>query len=233
MVRIEDAIVVRFEKAGLRFEVLADPDAVMSLREGKEVDVPSSLAVMEIFRDARKAEKASESDLEKVFGTDDPLKVAVRIMKEGEFHPTAEQRREMLDRVRKQIIDIIVRNSVDPRTGIPHTRERIERAMAEARVQIKLAPPASQINDVVKALRPILPLKFGTAKLVVTIPNRYAPAIYGRIKSIAKILREEWLPTGLMLRVEVPAGYKIDFIEFLGNSTRGEASVKEEGEENA
>jgi len=230
MVRIEDAVIVKYEKMGHRFEILVDPEAVMKLREGEKVDVREALAVEEIFKDARKAEKVSEVEMEKIFGTTDIAEVARVIMKEGEFHPTTEQKRRLLDQIRRQLIEIIARNSVDPRTGLPHTRERIERALEEARVQIKLAPAASQINEVVKALRPILPLKFGTTNLVVTIPNRYAPGLYGKIKGMAKILREEWLPTGLMLRVEIPSGYKVDFIEFLGNATRGEAIVKEEGE---
>lgn len=232
MVKIEEAVVVRYQKAGSTFEILVDPEAVMKLREGKEIDVGSALAVMEIFKDARKAEKASEAEMEKIFGTSDVIEVARRIMKEGEFHPTAEQRRKMVEQIRNQIIEIIARNSVDPRTGLPHTRERIERAMEEAKVHIKIAPPASQINEVIKALRPVLPLKFGTTKLEVIIPNRYAPALYGKLKSMAKILREDWLATGLRAKVEIPAGYKVDFMEFLGNATRGEAIVKEV-EENA
>ena len=60
-VKIDDAIVIRLSKTGERFEILVDPDAVMKLRQGGEIDFREALAVQEVFKDARKAERASES----------------------------------------------------------------------------------------------------------------------------------------------------------------------------
>ncbi len=226
-VPLEKAIVVKLEKLGKTFEVLADPDGVLDLREGKKVNVRDILAIDEIFKDARKGERASEEDIMKVFGTTDIEKVAEIIIKEGEFRPTAEQRRKMLERIRKQIIELIARNSVDPRTNLPHPRERIENALEQAKVKIDLRPAAEQINEVVKALRPILPLKFGTVKLQLIIPMKYANSVYGKVKREAKVLREQWSSSGVILWVEVPSGMKVEFMEMIANLTRGEAGVKE------
>ncbi|MBR9679847.1 MAG: ribosome assembly factor SBDS [Candidatus Altiarchaeota archaeon] len=227
-VKIEDAIVIRLSKTGERFEILVDPDAVMKLRQGGEIDFREALAVQEIFKDARKADRASESAIEQVFGTDDIIQAAAVIMKKGDFHPTAEQKRQMTKKVRNQIIDRIARNAIDPRTNIPHTRDRISWALDEAKIKIDMSSAAQQMNDVVKALQPILPLKFGMTKLDITIPNRYAPSLYGKIKGQAKILREQWMANGLILRLEIPSGTKTDFYDFLNNATKGEVIIKEE-----
>ncbi len=228
MVTLDEAVVVRYEKEGHRFEILADPEAVLALREGKKVNIKEALAVEEIFKDARKAERASEEALIKVFGTTDVQAIAEKIMKEGEFRPTVEQRRRMLERIRKQIIEIIAKNSVDPRTGLPHPRERIERALEEARVKIELKPPMQQIERIVKALRPVLPLRFGTIKLLVKIPPAYTARAYGKIKGLGRLLREEWGNDGsLVVKLEVPSGEKVDVIEAISKITNGEAEVKE------
>ncbi|MBR9689922.1 MAG: ribosome assembly factor SBDS, partial [Candidatus Altiarchaeota archaeon] len=110
MVRIDDAVVVKYTKDG-HFEILADPDSVLDLRNGKDIDVAGALAVLNIFKDAGAADKASESELIRVFKTDDPVKIAEEIMKNGDFQPTAEQKRKMITVIRKQVIGIVMQNS--------------------------------------------------------------------------------------------------------------------------
>ena len=227
-ISLDDAVVVRYEKGGERFEILVDPDAVLKLRQGGEIDFREALAVQDVFKDARKAERASETALEKVFETTDPIQAAAVIMKQGEFHPTAEQKKKMLEQIRKQIIELIARNSVDPRTNLPHTHDRLEWALDQAKVKIELAPAAQQLNSITKELRVVLPLKFGTTKIQITIPNKYAPSLYGQVKSRAKVLREQWMANGLVLRLELPSGLKTEFYDFLNNATKGEIVIKEE-----
>jgi ribosome maturation protein SDO1 len=229
VVRIDEAIVVAYEKNGVSFEVLVDPNAVLDYREGKNVDARSALAVFEIFRDARKADKAGEADMVKAFGFSETEGVALEIMKKGEFHPTTEQKRQMLEKVRKQVIEMIVKNAVDPRTNLPHTRDRINWAIEEAKVKIDLRAPSQQVNEVVKEIRLVLPMRFGTAKLRVIVPSAFAHSIYGKIRSLGKVTRESWLANGsLQAVIEVPSGMKVDVITELGNFTKGEAIVKEE-----
>jgi rRNA metabolism SBDS family protein len=72
----------------------------------------------------------------KVFSTTDFDTIARRIIEKGEIHLTAEQRRQMIDEKRRQVITFISRNSVNPQTGHPHPPQRIEMAMEEARINI-------------------------------------------------------------------------------------------------
>ena len=229
MVRIDEAAIVSYTNSGLKFEILADPDAVLKFREGKDIDLRNALALLEIYKDGRRAEKASESDLNKVFGTINPEEIAKVILKKGDFHPTTEQKRKMLEKVRKQIIELIVSNSVDPRNNLPHTRERIEWGLNESKVKIELRSASEQLDGIVKEVRLVLPLRFGTTKLRIVVPSKYAPSLYGKIKKLGKIMKESWLANGsLQVTVEVPSGQKIDIMTDLGNATSGEVMVKEE-----
>ena len=228
MVRIDDATIIRYEREGHRFEVLADPDAVLAIREGKEVNPREAFAIVEVFKDARKADKASEELMQKVFGTSNEEEVAMRIAREGEFHMTTDQKKEAVAKIRKQIIESVVRNSIDPRTNLPHTRERVELALNKVHVNIDMRPAQQQMQDVIKALQPVLPLKFGKTRLRIVIPPQYSQSTYGLVHKIGKVLREDWLGDGsLQLRLEVPSGMKVDVIEQLGNATKGEITVTE------
>jgi ribosome maturation protein SDO1 len=227
MVRVDDATIIRYEKNG-RFEVLADPDAVLAIRGGKNVPLHEALAIVEIFKDARAADKASLADIRKAFGTDDVGQAALEILLKGKFHLTTEQKRTMIKRVRNQVVSVIMMNSVDPRTKLPHTRERIEWALNETGVRIDDRPVAQQVDEIVKAIRSVLPINFGTTVLEITVPSQFAPSLYGKLKGMGKLLKENWLSNGsLQVRLEVPSGAKVDIMSKLGDATRGEVTFKE------
>jgi len=60
MVKVEDAVIARWETQGSRFEVLVDPQAVQDLKDGKKVDLSDKLALDQVFKDAKKGDKISE-----------------------------------------------------------------------------------------------------------------------------------------------------------------------------
>ena len=60
MVSLEKAVIARLKKGGETFEVLVDPYLARDLKEGKEVDFEQLLAIEEVFKDARKGERASK-----------------------------------------------------------------------------------------------------------------------------------------------------------------------------
>ena len=125
----KEYVIARVEKSGEKFEVLVKPDAVQRLRDGKDVDLMAELAIDEIFRDAHKGSKASEEKMQEFFQTTEPLKVAKQIIRHGEIQLTTEQRRQMLEAKRKQIVQYIAQNAINPQTNAPHPPHRIEIAM--------------------------------------------------------------------------------------------------------
>ncbi len=227
MVDVDKAVVARLKIKGKNFEVLVDCDKAMDFRNGigKIDDV---LATTEIFKDVKIGERASEKDLEDIFGTNDAYKIAERIVKEGEVQLTSEYRKKLKEEKKKQIINIISRNAVDPRTGLPHPPERIERAMDEANVKIdEFREAEEQIQEILSQLRPILPIKFEVWEVAVKIPPTYAAKSYNVLKNYGKLLKDEWQGDGSLIAiVEIPAGMQESFFNELSKLCHGDVETK-------
>lgn len=225
---MERGVVARLAVGKERFEVLVRPEPAWKLKKGGKVDIKEVLIVNAVFRDVGKGLKASREELLRAFKTDDPEKVAEQIIRRGELQLSSEQRKELIESKKRQIIDFIVRNCVDPRTNLPHPPLRIENALAEAGVPINpFEDVEAQAVEVIKALRPILPLKVARAVLEVKIPAAYAKKAYPLVSKMGEVKRSEWLGDGSWRgEVEVPAGLQLSLIDKLNSLTKGEAQVK-------
>jgi len=210
------------------FEVLVKPQKALDYRMGKIAAITEVLVSETIFSDADKGTKIAEENLRKSFGTTDPLKVAETILKKGTLQLTTEQRRKMIEDKRKQIIDFITRQCVDPKTNLPHPPLRIENAMEQIHYSIDpFKPVEEQAREMVKLLRPILPLKMEQISVGVHIPVQYSAKAYGTIKTFGTMKREEWRADGSWYGVlEMPAGLYAPFLEKLGEITKGSGEAK-------
>lgn len=227
MVSVDKAIIARYSKGGQRFEILVDPDLAWAMKRGENVDLDEMLASFDVYRDARKGERAPESEIAKVFGTTDIYEIARKIVKEGEIHLTTEQRRRMYEEVRQKIAHIIARRAIDPRTGAPHTVQRILAAMDQARVHVDIfKPPEEQVQAVVDAIRKIIPIRMETKKVELTIPARYASKAYSHVRRY-KVVREHWNNDGsLTVVLEVPAGMLEDVLHDFAGLTHGDVQSR-------
>ncbi len=228
MVSLDDAVIARLESHGERFEILIDPDIVEKVHEGSVEEILPHMAAEEIFRDAHKGDRASEEMMKKVFGTTDVNSVALQIVKKGDVQLTTEQRRKMQEDKKKQIVAEIARNAINPQTKTPHPPARIEAAMEEAHVHIDPFKPAEQqVQTVLKALKPIIPIKFEKVKIAIRASGEVYGKIYGDLVSFGTILKEEWQPDGYWVGVvEIPAGVQLDFFDHLGKKSKGEIETK-------
>ncbi len=227
MVSLDKAIIASYEKHGKRFELYVDPDAAYAYLEKRKPDLKNVLVAEEVYSDAKKGERAKAADKEKVFGTTDIMKILEFIMKHGEVQLTTEQRKKKLAEKKKQVIEILLREAIDPRTKAPHTRIRIENALEQARVHLDAFKDSrDQIEDVVKALRPILPMKFEKIKIAVKVPAQFAQKCYGTLKNYG-IAREEWGKDGSFFAVvEIFAGMQGEFLDRLNKMTAGQVETK-------
>lgn len=227
MVSLEEAVVAKMKTHGQNFEILVDCDKAVALREGKAIDIREVLAVETVFKDAKKGDVASETSMQQVFNTDEPLEVAEEIIKKGELQLTSDYRNRLREAKKKALIDIIHRRGIEPKTGLPHPAARIENAFSEARIHIDEFKPAdAQLNEIVQKLRAILPIKFETRQIEVRIPAAYAAKSYGAIKQAAKVLNERWQGNGdLLMLVEVPAGMQEELFSKLNALTKGEVET--------
>lgn len=227
MVTLDNSIIARYEHAGEKFELFVDPDMALLYKTGQKKDMNNLLVVDEVFKDARKGERHTEAVLKKAFQTTDVLKIAEIILAKGEVPLTTDQKKHLLQEKTKKIVNIIAREAVDPRTGAPHPAIRIERAMDEARVHVdEWRDAESQIESVLKELRPILPIKFERVRLAVRVAPEYAQRVYGLLKENG-LQKEEWQTSGALIAVvEMPAGMQGDFYGRLNKATSGSAETK-------
>ncbi|MEM5814705.1 MAG: ribosome assembly factor SBDS, partial [Candidatus Aenigmatarchaeota archaeon] len=164
----------------------------------------------------------------KTFGTNDILAVAKKIIREGEVQLTTEQRHRMLEEKTKAIASIIARNGVNPQTGIPHPQDRILRAMEEARVRVDMEKrPEEQVDAVMEAIRPVIPVRFEKVRIAVKVPAQYAGRAAGVIRNFGAPSKEEYGSDGsYMCVIEVAAGIQAEIYDKLNSLTHGEVQVK-------
>ncbi len=218
---------VRLTVGGDHFEILVHPDNALNFKLGRNVELSQVIAIDEVYSDSSKGLRASSEKLQKHFNTSNHAEAAKIVLEKGELQLTTEQRRKMMEDKRKQIISIIARNYIDPRTGLPHPPTRIQQALQEVRVSIDPFKDAQeQTKMVVDQLRTIVPLKSEKMKLRVKVPPQFSPQAIGVIKGVGEILNEEWGSDGsLTALVEIPAGVHSSLMERLGAVTKGSAQA--------
>ncbi len=228
MVTVDQAIIAKIVKEGKHFEVLVDADIAYDLKEGKIVSLSRMLAVNEVFKDAKKADRCVPSDVLKAFGTNDVEKVAESIVKHGEIQLTTDFRRRKIEEKKKQISIIISRNAINPQTKMPHPQERIIAAMEQARVSIDPFRHAeAQVEDVIKEIKKILPISVEEVILFVEIPAQYSSKAYNVVKELG-MQQDKWLSDGrLVAKLQVPAGMKETVFKRIGAITEGTAKIEE------
>jgi len=141
---------------------------------------------------------------------------------------TTDQRRRMVEDKKRQVVDFIARQAVDPKTNLPHPPMRIENAMEQIRYSIDpYKSVEEQAKDIVKLLRPILPLKVEQVVVSVRIPMQFAARAYGTIKTLGTIKKDEWRGDGSWYgEIEIPAGVYASLLNKIGDVTKGSGEAK-------
>ncbi|KYK25682.1 RNA-associated protein [Thermoplasmatales archaeon SM1-50] len=228
MVSLENAVIARLHKGTDRFEILVDPHEAEHIMEGKTENILSALAIDAVFSDSKKGTHAAIESLQKHFNTTDISVIAKEIIQKGEIQLTIEQRREMQEKKRKRIVDLIVKNAMDPQTKMPHPRTRIELALDEAKVHIDPFKSVNQqMKTILEHLRLILPISMEQARVSVKIPPEYVGKAYGAVRSFGTLEREEWQSDGTWIGiVKLQPGMQTDFYDKLNTLTKGNVETR-------
>ncbi len=228
MVSLENAVIARLHKGIDHFEVLVDPHEAELILDGKIENILSALAIDAVFSDSKKGTHAPIETLQKHFKTTDISIIAKEIIQKGEIQLTTEQRREMQEKKKKRIVDLIMKNAMDPTTKMPHPRTRIELAMDEANVHIDPFKSVNQqMKTILEQLRPILPISMDQARVSVKIPPEHVGKAYGAVRSFGTLEREEWQSDGTWIGiVKLPAGMQTDFYDRLNTLTKGNVETR-------
>ena len=218
----------RLTKNGNHFEIAVDPDLALGFKNGQEISMHEVMKSEHIFSDVKKGLLASEEQLQGIFETSDPLEVAKIIINKGEIQLTSEYRNKLIEDKRKQIVSIIHKNACNPSTGLPHPITRIESAMEEAKIHIDEHKPAkAQLDDILKKLRPIIPISMELKKIELTVPSEYTGKAYSLIQGFSKMNSEKWNSDGSLTAViEVTAAVQQELFDKLNSMTHGNIESK-------
>jgi ribosome maturation protein SDO1 len=224
----EKYVIAKYEAKGHRFEILVNPDLAIKLKEGKSVSIDDVLVSDFIYKDAKKGLKASPEAMREVFGTDDPRTVALEIIKRGEIQLTAEQRRRLIEEKKAQVLNLIAKNAIDPKTKLPIPIKRLELALEQARINIDPFKPAEQqLEDIVSKLAKVVPIKIARAYVIVKLPPEHASRGLKTLQSMGSIKKTTWLSDGsLQVELEIPAGLQQELIDRVNAVTKGTGEVK-------
>lgn len=227
MVKLENAVIARLERLGEKFEVLVDPNLATDVKGGKDVNIGDLLAIETVFKDARKGEEKGEESIKKVFGTTNLKEVVWKIILEGDVQLTTQQRRDMHERKRKEIVAFIARNAINPQTSSPHPPQRIENAMEEAKVKVDINRPVKdQLPEIIKELKKLLPISMEKLEVAIKIPAEFAGKGSAMIRKY-EIKKEGWQNDGSFIAVlDIPAGTKNDLFNELNHLTHGTVETK-------
>lgn len=224
---LEKAVIARLRVKDHVFEIYVDLEKAIAFREGKTSSIHDVLIVEEIYKDARKGERVSEGLLKEIFGTTDIYEIASQIVKKGEIQITSEYRRKLVEQKRKQVIELIRRQAIDPKTNLPFTPQRIEEMLNQVKVNIDPFRPAeAQMSEIVKQLKKKFPIRIEISQIKAFIPYEEVKAV-NLIRKKYKVLKEDWGDKGWIAIIEVPSGMKSEFFSDLGKLTHGKGFAEE------
>jgi len=111
---------------------------------------------------------------------------------------------------------------------LPHPPQRIRDCIEQCKYNVdEFKAVDVQVQEIVGKLRELLPIRFETRELEITLPSQYTGKGYGILKGYGKMLKEDWLPNGdLKFILELPAGMQEDLESVMNGLTKGSVEFK-------
>ncbi|KAJ5156802.1 hypothetical protein N7492_009605 [Penicillium capsulatum] len=129
-IKFTNVSIVRLKKGKKRFELACYKNKLLEYRSGAEKDLDNVLQVPTVFLSVSKAQTAPSAELSKAFGpsmTRD--EVLQEILRKGEVQVGERERKDILERVEKEVLDIVSGRLVDPNTKRVYTPGMISKAL--------------------------------------------------------------------------------------------------------
>ncbi|KAH0791042.1 ribosome assembly factor SBDS [Histomonas meleagridis] len=216
--------VVTYQKNGVKVEVLGKPGKVTKFREG-QCSLADAIADDRIYTNSSRGDVASEADIGKLGLSGREL--LEEIMKNGKYSLTAQEKREIIEKRKLEVINFIHQNFIEPSTRTPHPVTRIESALQE--IKARIDPDISAERNV-RALLPklttVIRLSESQIEGTVVIPNTKLGQAIGICYNLGTVTREEYGPENAYISLTVSPG-KFDALnEQLSKMTNGQAVFK-------
>jgi ribosome maturation protein SDO1 len=127
---------VRLKKGKKRFEIACYKNTVQSYRAGHETDLDNVLQIPNVFLNVSKGEVAPNDDLVKAFGKGVSRdEIVMQILMKGELQVGEKERAQELERVHKEVVEIVAGRLVDPKTKRVYTTGMVEKALEQLQSQ--------------------------------------------------------------------------------------------------
>lgn len=224
-----DAIRITY-KGDKTFEILVEPEPAKAAKfNDEDFDMPRLLFVQEVFTDADKGERASPDQLESEFGTRHVMKAAKEVFEKGDMQLTTDQKKKMREDKRKQVVSMIARRAMNPKTGNPHPPQRVENALEEAGFNADaMQDVEEQFQEAIESIRPIIPVSLDKKTVAIKIPNDVAGKAYDVLNRKAEMKEEQWGNEYFFAKITLPAGVLTELMEELQEMAGGKAQMQEE-----
>ena len=227
MVSLDDAVIAKLKKGSKEFKIYVDPDLSLSYKKKEINDISKIMASEYIFENSN-GDKVQKSELKKYFNTEDVYKVAHQIIMNGTVQLTTNQKKKILENKKNSVITYIVENAINPKTMIPYTRQRIEIAMKESKINID---PSKSIEEIVinimKSIQKLIPIRLEKINILCNIPSIYSSKVIGKIHPYCKVINKKWDDNGnLEMIIEIPSGMKNNFYNTINYLTNGNHNIK-------
>ncbi|GAD95687.1 hypothetical protein PVAR5_4333 [Paecilomyces variotii No. 5] len=129
-IKFTNVSIVRLKKGKKRFELACYKNKLLEYRSGAETDLDNVLQVPTIFLSVSKAQTAPSAELTKSFGSGVSRdEIIQEILRKGEVQVGERERKDILERVEKEVLDIVAGRLVDPATKRVYTTGMISKAL--------------------------------------------------------------------------------------------------------
>ncbi|TKA54371.1 hypothetical protein B0A55_13297 [Friedmanniomyces simplex] len=128
-IRLTNVSLVRMKKGKKRYEIACYKNTVTSFRAGHESDLDSVLQIPNVFINVSKGQVAPNDDLKKSFPGMSRDEIVVEILKKGEIQVGEKERGAELERMQREVVEIVAGRLVDPKSKRVYTVGMIEKAL--------------------------------------------------------------------------------------------------------
>ncbi|TKA24469.1 hypothetical protein B0A50_06626 [Salinomyces thailandicus] len=128
-IRLTNVSLVRMKKGKKRYEVACYKNTVTSFRAGNETDLDNVLQIPNVFLNVNKGQVAPNDELKKSFPGMTRDEVVLEILNKGEIQVGEKERGAELERVHKEVVDLVAGRLVDPKSKRVYTTGMIEKAL--------------------------------------------------------------------------------------------------------
>ncbi|WEW61997.1 hypothetical protein PRK78_007497 [Emydomyces testavorans] len=129
-IKFTNVSIVRLKKGKKRFELACYKNKLLEYRSGAETDLDNVLQVPTVFLSVSKAQTAPAAELSKSFGANAQREDIIQeILRKGEVQVGERERKDLLERVEREVLEIVSARLVDPVSKRVYTTGMISKAL--------------------------------------------------------------------------------------------------------